>query len=140
MAQVWQTPGAGEEAVAGMISSPLADRVAMFIAAGMTEEIAARVVSGFNADMARCILALYRDAAQPALRELGKDLALMRERPGLVIIAENDHYVGTDAMHRQVAARANAQVSVLKQVGHWWMVQAPKAGAAMLNAFWKSID
>ena len=140
MAQVWQTPGAGEEAVAGMVDSPVADRIAMFVAAGMTAAIAARVVASFNQDMALCILALYRDAAQPALSELGADLTLMGSRPGLVIIAENDDYVGTDAMHREVANRAGAQVSVLQGVGHWWMVQDPTAGAAMLTRFWASVD
>ena len=64
----------------------------------------------------------------------------MRSRPGLVIIAENDDYVGTDAMHREVASRAGAQVSVLQGVGHWWMVQDPTAGAAMLSRFWASVD
>ena len=31
MAQVWQTPGAGEEAVAGMAALPVEDRTGAFV-------------------------------------------------------------------------------------------------------------
>jgi len=139
MALAWQKPGVGEAMVAGMIDAPAADRIAMLVGGGMTTDIATKVAASFNQDMARCILALYRDAAQPVLSDLGADVSVMRQRPGLVIIAEDDTYVGTDTMQRQVAARAGAEVSVLKGVGHWWMVQDPSAGAAMLNQFWASV-
>jgi len=139
MAQVWQTPDAGEEAVTAMTNAPLADRTAQFAGLGMPADIAASVASASNEEMGRCILALYRDAAQPALRELGRDLATMKERPGLVIIAEQDTYVGTEAMARDTAKRAGAEVKFLKGVGHWWMLQDPAAGAAALNSFWASL-
>ena len=140
MAQQWQTEGVGEEVVAGMTDTPLADRTDMYISLGMTEEIATQVASAGNEAMGRCILALYRDAAQPRLRELGADLSRMRELPGLVIIAENDHYVGTETMARDTADRSGASVSVLSGVGHWWMAQDPKAGAAALNSFWSRVE
>ncbi|MFT4633732.1 MAG: pimeloyl-ACP methyl ester carboxylesterase [Candidatus Pseudothioglobus sp.] len=139
MAQEWQKPDVGEATVAGMIDSPLADLVAMLVDGGMTTDIATKVAAAFNQDMARCILALYRNAAQPVLSDLGADVAVMRQRPGLVIIAELDTYVGAAPMHREVASRAGAEVSVLKGVGHWWMIQDPVASAAVLNQFWASI-
>jgi pimeloyl-ACP methyl ester carboxylesterase len=40
LAQVWQTPGGGEEAVAGMASLPVADRASLFESLGMTPDIA----------------------------------------------------------------------------------------------------
>lgn len=140
MAQGWQTEGVGEELIAGMLDSPLADRTAMYTELGMPEEIAAKIASGVDKEMGRCILALYRDAAQPAIRKLGADLSVMRERPGLVIIAELDHYVGTEAMARDTAERADAAVSLLPGVGHWWMLQGPGLGAKALNTFWASLD
>ncbi|MFT4720393.1 MAG: hypothetical protein ACI9SB_001564 [Candidatus Azotimanducaceae bacterium] len=139
MALEWQKPGIGEAMVAGMIDAPAADRIAIFVRGGTTTDIPTKVAASFDQDMARCVLALYRDAAQPVLSDLGAEVSVMRERPGLVIIAENDTYVGTDTMHREVAARAGAKVSVLKSVGHWWMVQDPSAGAAMLNQLWASV-
>ena len=139
MAQAWQTPDVGEEVVAAMVAAPLADRTAQFASLGMPEEIAAEVAAAGNEEMGRCILALYRDAAQPVMQELGRDLSVMRDRPGLVIIAEEDTYVGTEAMARDSAERAGAEVEFLSGVGHWWMLQDPKAGAAALNKFWSSL-
>jgi pimeloyl-ACP methyl ester carboxylesterase len=139
MALEWQKPTIGEATVAAMMESSPADIVTMLVAGGMNTAIATQVATAFNQDMARCILALYRDAAQPALRDLGVDVSVMQQRPGLVIIAEQDSYVGTDAMHRQVATQAGAEVNVLKGVGHWWMIQDPEASAAVFNRFWTSI-
>jgi pimeloyl-ACP methyl ester carboxylesterase len=138
MAQAWQTPGVGEEVVAGMIGAPLAERTAQYVELGMPEAIAAKVAAAGNEEMGRCILALYRDAAQPVMRNLGRDLSVMRTRPGLVLIAEDDGYVGTETMARDTAERAGAEVCILPGVGHWWMLQNPAIGATALNAFWTS--
>jgi pimeloyl-ACP methyl ester carboxylesterase len=138
-AQGWQTPDVGEAMVAGMVDASIDDRVALFSGLGMTTDIAREVAESVDSEMARCILALYRDAAQPALRELGADLSVMQERPGLIIIAEDDGYVGTEAMARDTAERAGANVSFLSGVGHWWMIQDPDAGAAALTSFWASV-
>ena len=51
--------------------APVADRAAMFVGAGMTEAAAASCAAAFDADMGRCILALYRSAAQPKMTEWG---------------------------------------------------------------------
>ena len=140
MAQVWQTPEAGEEAVAEMLTRrTLEEKTAAFTEIGMTPEIAAKVAEAGNEEMARCILTLYRSAAQPAMAEYGADLSAAKENPGLVIVAEEDHYVGGEAMSRHSAERMGASVAVLSGVGHWWMIQDPKAGAEMLNNFWKTI-
>lgn len=139
MAQVWQTPEAGEAAVAGMADAPHDDKVELFKGLGMNDSIASKVAEHVNADMAKSILTLYRSAAQPALVEMGSDLSVMRERPGHVIFAENDTYVGDEAMAADTAQRAGAGMTVLSGVGHWWMIEDPKAGAAALNAFWATL-
>ena len=69
LAKVWQTPGAGEAAVSQMTQMPAADRKARFVSLGMTPTAAESVAAAINEDMGRCILALYRSAAQPAMAE-----------------------------------------------------------------------
>ena len=139
MAQVWQTEGAGETAVAGMAGAPKEARVAQFTGLGMSPAAAENVAAAVNDEMGRCILALYRSAAQPRLAELGKLLPQAAAKPGLVIIASEDHYVGGEALARRSAEQAGAQVTVLDGLGHWWMCQVPKRGEAMLDAFWSAL-
>lgn len=140
LAQVWQTPGAGEEAVDAMlVSTPIEERTAAYMELGMTRDIAAEVASAGNSEMARCVLNLYRSAAQPVMRELGELAPTAKQRPGRVIFAELDHYCGTEEMARTAAARMGAEVSILKGVGHWWMIEDPGAGAAVLNEFWAGL-
>ncbi len=136
MAQLWQTPGVGEETVKAMVEAPKPDRIANYKNLGMPTEVATELAGATDETMGRCILALYRDAAQPAPSEAAADLPAAAARPGLVVVASEDHYVGTEAMARASADAARATVSVLNGVGHWWMLQDPATGAATLEAFW----
>lgn len=136
LARVWQTPGEGEALVAAMAAMPEADRVATFVSLGMTEAAATACVAASGADMGRCILALYRSAAQPQMTEWGRELEVAEQRPGLVVIATEDHYTGGEALARRSAARWGAEVAMLEGLGHWWMLQDPAAGAAMLREFY----
>jgi pimeloyl-ACP methyl ester carboxylesterase len=140
MAQLWQTPGAGEEAVAGMVSAPLADRVALLQSLGVTEAVASKMAAGANEEMAACILTLYRSATQPAMAEFGRRLGDAASRPGLVIIPTEDHYTGGRERALWAADQAGAQVAVLEGLGHWWMVQDPSAGAEALRGFLANLD
>jgi hypothetical protein len=54
------------------------------------------------------------------------------------VIASDDHFVGTEEMRSRAAARAGARLAVLDGLGHWWMVQDPARGAAVLTGFWAS--
>jgi len=139
MAQVWQTPDAGEKAVAEMASAPIEARAAMFESFGLSPSAARRVAAAADATMGRCILALYRSAAQPAMANWGRDLAKAAARPGLVIIPTDDHYTGGEVLARRSAERAGAEVAVLDGLGHWWMCQDPARGARALNAFFASL-
>ena len=139
LAQVWQTPGAGEEAVAAMVSTPVGERASSFESLGMTPSVARAVAEANDQTMGRCILALYRSAAQPAMAALGRRLEAARARPGLVIIPTEDQYTGGEARARWAAEQAGADVAVLQGLGHWWMLQDPAAGAAALRNFWSAI-
>ena len=135
LAQVWQTPGKGEALVAGMMSAPTEQRAKQFETLGMTPDVAARVAAANDEAMGRCVLALYRSAAQPKMAEWGADLSTARSRPGLVIIATEDHYTGGEVLARRTAERAGARVAVLEGLGHWWMCQDPKRGAELIRSF-----
>ena len=136
LAQVWSTPGAGEELVQTMIGGTLAERIAGAEGLGMPPDVAAAVAAGQNEEMQRAILALYRSAVQPVVAELGRSLDRAAQRPGLAILATEDQFVGTEEMRRRSAARAGARVEVLEGLGHWWMLEDPARGAAALTRFW----
>ncbi|MGI8927011.1 MAG: alpha/beta fold hydrolase [Tepidiformaceae bacterium] len=138
-AQVWQKPGDGEEAIRQMVATPLEARVAQFEGLGMSVQAAREVAAAGNEAMGRCILALYRSAAQPAMAEWGKALPSAAARPGLVIIPTEDHFTGGEALARRSAERAGAKVGVLQGLGHWWMCEDPKRGAAVINDFIKGL-
>jgi pimeloyl-ACP methyl ester carboxylesterase len=135
MAQVWITPGDGEAFVEAMAAMPSAERAATFEGLGMTPQAAQACADAMSPEMGRCILALYRSAAQPKMAEWGAELEAAEQRPALVIIATEDPYTGGEELARRSAARFGAEVAVLEGLGHWWMLQDPAAGAAALSGF-----
>jgi len=138
-AQVWQTPTAGEAAVAAMTSGTLDEKIAFLTPLGISSASAAHMAAAMNPVMAQCILSLYRSAVQPVLRELGDAAAAAEHRPGLVIIATEDHYTGTTDMARHSAARLGARTVVFDGANHWWMQQRPAEAADALTAFWDGL-
>ncbi|TSD99799.1 alpha/beta hydrolase [Skermania sp. ID1734] len=133
-ARIWQTPGAGEELVDKMMKAPREARVRRNVGLGMPVDVAEAVADAQGDEMGRAILALYRSAAQPAMAELGKELENAASRPGLNIVATEDGYVGGDGRIR-AGERAGAQIARLEGLGHWWMLQDPARGAAVLADF-----
>jgi pimeloyl-ACP methyl ester carboxylesterase len=139
MAQVWQTPGDGEQLVNTMLDGTVADRAARMAALGLPSDIATSIAAAQGPEMGRAILLLYRSARQPAMAEAGRALENAAARPGLSILATEDPYVGSDAMRHRAAERAGARTEVLDGLGHWWMVQDPTRGAAALTRFWETL-
>ena len=140
MSQVWQTPGAGEEAVAGQLAMGTAARADLYVSLGMTGEVADALAEAFDEAMGRSILALYRSAGTEALGRWRDRLPAASARPGLVVVPTEDIYTGAEALHRWTAARCGAEVAVLEGLGHWWMVQGPAAGAKALRRFWDDVS
>jgi pimeloyl-ACP methyl ester carboxylesterase len=136
LAQAWQQPGVGEEAIAQMLGGSAADKTARLVSFGFPQDVAEQVAAGQDDDMARAVLALYRSAAQPAMAEAGRSLEAAAARPGLALLPSEDSFVGTDAQRRRAASRAGARVEVLDGLGHWWMVEDPQRAAAVLERFW----
>ncbi|RZT87652.1 pimeloyl-ACP methyl ester carboxylesterase [Pseudonocardia sediminis] len=139
LAQAWQTPETGEAAVAQMVGAPAADAAARLSSRGMEGGVAEKVAAGMNAAMGECILTLYRSAAQPAVARRGAELEKAAARPGLSLLATEDHMVGTDPQRRRAAERAGARTVVLEGLGHWWMTQDPQRGADVLTRFWDAL-
>ena len=138
MAQVWQTPEAGEEAIAAMVGLSVEERAGMFTGLGMSSEIATSLAEASTEEMGRCVLALYRAAAQPALVELGKRVIAADRPAGLVINATGDAYVGS-ALGAEVATDLGVDQLVLQDNGHWWMIEDPETAAAGLAGFWAGL-
>jgi pimeloyl-ACP methyl ester carboxylesterase len=136
----WQTPDIGEQWVAGMVALSDQDFVDLFAAQGVTPSVAALVKSHVNEDMARCILALYRSAAQPALAAVGKLFTTAAPPNGLAIIAPNDHFAGTVEDMHHVATTVNATTANLDDAGHWWMCSHPEQAASILNEHWANFE
>lgn len=139
LAQIWQTPEAGEQHVAEMMAGSSEERIAAVSAMGVGPEIAPALVAAQNADMGAAILRLYRSAAQPVLAEAGVNLVQAAARPGLAILATEDHFVGSEEIRRRAAGRAGARTEVLDGLGHWWMIEDPARGAEVLTRFWATL-
>ncbi len=140
LAQVWQTPGDGEQLVDTMLGGTVADRAAQLAALDIPIDIATSIAEAQGPEMGRAILALYRSARQPAMAEAGHLLENAAARPGFSLLATEDFYVGSDAIRRRAAERAAANTEVLDGLGHWWMLQDPARGAAALTRFWATLD
>ena len=136
MAQVWQTPGRARRPrrrwsptrdESGGPRRPRGDPdVAEEMAKSWTDDIPLRPRALPGRRAAR------HGAARRAPARRGRP-------PGLAIQATDDHFVGTDDMRRRAAERAGARVEVLDRLGHWWMLQDPARGAAVLTEFWASL-
>jgi pimeloyl-ACP methyl ester carboxylesterase len=139
LAQVWQTPGDGEQLVDTLLGGTIQERAERMVSFGIPLEIATLMAPHQGPEMGRAILLLYRSARQPAMAEAGRDLENAATRPGLSLVATEDPYVGSDELRRRTADRAGADTEVLDGLGHWWMVQAPARGAAALTRFWETL-
>ncbi|MBB5851240.1 alpha/beta fold hydrolase [Amycolatopsis umgeniensis] len=140
LARTWQTPGAGEAAIEQMFGTPFEELVSGMVALGMTAKAAEATASADSVAMGRCILALYRSAPDLSAIDWGIDLPREQRKPGLVINATEDLYVGGPEFVHRAAERLAAKEVVLEGLGHWWMMQDPKRGAAALNDFYADLD
>jgi pimeloyl-ACP methyl ester carboxylesterase len=138
-AQIWQTPGAGEQYWADTLATPAQNRVDLFVAIGMTPDIAAELVAASDEEMARCVLALYRSAIQPAMVEWGAEAQAATARPGMAMINTADPFVNHQSLGEEMGRRMGAHVEIMQDIGHWWMMQDAQHGAEVLERFWSTL-
>ena len=105
------------------------DSADRFSAQGVTPTVASLIKSHVNNDIARCILAFYHSAAQPAV---GKLFTIAAPPNGLAIIAPSDHFAGTVEVMKHVAKTVNATTATISDAGHWWMFSHPEQAASIL--------
>jgi pimeloyl-ACP methyl ester carboxylesterase len=135
-AKIWQTPVAGEEFFASQLALSPEERAGVFEAFGVPHEQAMKI-AGLDQTMADCILALYRSATNVG-KEWAPDFNEI-PKPGMVVVPAEDPFL--NAARAEVAAtNAGARTHLLPGVGHWWMLQDPAKGAAMLAEFWASLS
>ena len=131
-AQAWQTPGDGEDLVAQMVAMTGDDFIASDdVPAGLAPSIAEH----FDEAMGRAILAVYRSAAQPYMRELGDRLAAAPRVRSLVVHATADRYTMPE-LTPAVVDRLGSGMCTLPGSGHWWMWEQPAVAAAAMVDFW----
>ena len=135
-AKIWQTPGEGEEFWKSQLALPVADRGAAFELSGVGHDDAVTLAGHIDETMAGCILDLYRSATSVG-KEWGPDFHDI-PAPGMVLVPSEDPFLSADSA-RQSAEKAGARVAPLEGVGHWWMLQDPGRGAAVIQEFWGSI-
>jgi pimeloyl-ACP methyl ester carboxylesterase len=141
LAQIWQTPGAGEQWVSDTLAAPAEQFAAALTSLGMDAGIAARIAPAFDETMGRSVLELYRHARQPAMARLGAKLPEAASRPGLALIAEDDKNVGTIAQRRAAARTAGAAAVLLPGAGHWWLTTSDQQTAIeALTRLWAAAD
>lgn len=132
-AQIWQTPGRGEELMQMMTPEVMAPGL---VAQGLSEDLARETAVGLDDEMKTCILALYRSATRVADEWCG-DLAKVKA-PGLLLWGENDPYASVEIGER-LARNVKARFQVVRGAGHWYQAQQPEFVARQLEAFWASV-
>jgi pimeloyl-ACP methyl ester carboxylesterase len=136
-AKIWQTPGEGEAFWIQMLATPLAQQAAIFEGFGVPHAEALEMVSRIDEAMASCVLDLYRSARPNPYATWSYPMEPVAA-PGLVLIATEEPF-GDVSLTRDAATALGAEVHVLEGLGHWWALQAPAEGAAVLRDFFASI-
>jgi pimeloyl-ACP methyl ester carboxylesterase len=135
-AKIWQTPGEGEEFFAQQLAAPVEERSATFEMFGVPHDAAVAMAAQIDQTMVDCILPLYRSATEVG-REWAPDFRDI-PAPGFALLPLDDPFLPHES-GRKGAAAAGATVVELDGLGHWWMLQDPARGAAVLQEVWASL-
>ena len=133
VAQLWQTPGVGEQVMTKLTAAALAKALA---AEGVPPADARETAAHLDDTMKRCILRLYRSALEVG-KEWVPDLGRLTA-PGLVLWGERDPYAAPTWGER-LARRTNARFVSLPGCAHWWPLERAADVAALLTAHWEGV-
>jgi pimeloyl-ACP methyl ester carboxylesterase len=129
-AQVWQTPGKGEELMKMFAGEQLALGLST---QGIPLEEARETAHLIDDEMKACILTLYRSATRVA-DDWFAGLKNVKA-PGLVLWGEHDPYAASRFGER-LAANTKARFKLMAGAKHWYQVEQPEKTALELEAFW----
>jgi pimeloyl-ACP methyl ester carboxylesterase len=132
MAQMWQTPGVGEQVMDAMQG----DAIVVALEGEVGHERAVEMAAHIDDTMKDCILKLYR-SAKDGFAEW-HDAVDSITRPGLVFWGNNDPYVAGEFGER-LAKRTGARLLLFDDSGHWWPVTKPREVAGALESLWSSV-
>ncbi|MBY4208058.1 alpha/beta hydrolase [Rhodococcus fascians] len=138
LAQLWQTPEVGEQAVDALMSGTRAERSARISGGGIPPDVALQIADAMGPVMGWSLLSLYRSATD--LETLRSTLASAADRPGLAINPTEDDFLGSLRSRVRAARIAGARTVQLDGLHHWWMLQDPSTSAAELTDFWSTLD
>jgi pimeloyl-ACP methyl ester carboxylesterase len=133
MAQLWQTPGAGEEIVDAFAAMSISERAEGLAGAGAPAALAELESPHIDPTMGRCILGLYRSAVEVGA-EWQPAIDAMPKRPALVLWGRNDPFV-EPRFGERLAARLDARLEMLP-CGHWWPWEQAAETATALEQLW----
>ena len=133
-AQIWQTPGKGEELMKNFAGEALAMGLN---AQGIPQEQAREAARNIDDEMKTCILALYRSAVRTAddwvagLKQV--------KAPGLILWGERDPYAAPRFGER-LADNTSGRFALVQGAGHWYQVEKPELVARELEIFWAGLS
>ncbi len=136
-AQIWQTEGAGEEFWQGQLAAGTEAATATYQLFGLDEKGAAKLGAMADETMADCILPLYRSAT-PNPHADWPDSYVKSQKPCLVINPTGDPFTSANRAP-EVAEVFGARLANLES-GHFWPMEKPDEGAAILNEFVASVS
>jgi pimeloyl-ACP methyl ester carboxylesterase len=134
VAQIWQTPEAGEQFMTKLTATALEKGLA---GEGVPPADARETGAHVDDTMKRCILRLYRSALTVGAEwtpDLGRLVA-----PGLVLWGELDPYAAP-AWGERLARRTGARFVPLAGCHHWWPLERPADAAAQLTRHWEGVS
>lgn len=136
-AQIWQTPGEGEAFIESQLAMGAEEQAPFFAGMGAPHDDAVAMVESMDATMGACILALYRSATPNTYATWGAEMKPTKA-PGLVIHSTEDSFSNAPRS-REVAEMLGARYDELPGLAHFWALQDPAAGAALLKRFWDDV-
>ncbi|APU16669.1 MULTISPECIES: alpha/beta fold hydrolase [Actinoalloteichus] len=147
MAQIWRTPGRGEDWMAAFVAAsadaggrpgePGWMKTAL-LASCPTPTDAAQIEKDIDDTMGESILALYRSATPNIFADWGAEMSRPTSAPGLVLRATADDS-DDPARSREMALGLGARTAELAGLNHWWMMEGPDATVTALQSFWASL-
>lgn len=139
--RIWQTPWAGEEALAHIRADhPDGARrgAARLEQLGFPAAMARTMAAAHNQTMSHCILSLYRSAKPNVRADWRIENPAGTIRPGLVLHAAADPF-GNGPMSDDAASELGATTARLDDLGHCWMVEDPVCVGHILERFWAAL-
>ena len=137
-AKIWQTPGEGEDFFAQQLATPVEESAVIFESLRGTRRPGPGCWS--DGPTRRWPPASSRSTGRRwTWARSGVPTSTTSAVPGLALLPSEDPFLSADGA-RASARRAGVDVVELDGLGHWWMLQDPARGAAVLTDFWASLS